>query len=273
MALGVATLAPAALLHLALLLLLSLSTAAAAVPPPPPHAPQRDGSAAPAVESDAAAPHSAQAAPVLHAGRPYDVAVVTQLPGRAHPLRLLASLLASAAATNAFGDARRVFVIVNSHYNESDALHRSSLLQNLGVGRTSVHFLPPYYQPQQASGSLYAMELYLRRGGNAQHGLLLVEDDIVFGPDFDVRLAAALAQCAGLDRRRRRSTVEQPFFMLRMYSTTQDVFTDDAFPRLEDAIHDRLQHNALETMPLEQWANNTVRAAGGCAETETGIVF
>ena len=194
----------------------------------------------------------------------YDVAVVTQLPGRSHALRLLASLLASATATNAFGDARHVFIVVNTNYNEANPLHRSNLLQNLNVGRCSVHFLPEYYRSQQCSGALYAMELFLRQESTRLHGLLVVEDDIVFGPDFDQHLAHALTQSDALERTRLEGKGELAY-LLRMYATSQDVYTDEAFPNLEDAIHDRVARRVLKVMPLEQWEQVHVRAeaAGG----------
>ena len=194
----------------------------------------------------------------------YDVAVVTQLPGRSHALRLLASLLASATATNAFGDARHVFIVVNTNYNEANPLHRSNLLQNLNVGRCSVHFLPEYYRSQQCSGALYAMELFLRQESTRLHGLLVVEDDIVFGPDFDAKLAEALSQSDALERERLQGEADAHLaYQLRMYGTSQDVYTDEEFPILEDAIHDRLARKVLKVMPLDKWEQVRVRCERG----------
>lgn len=234
-----------ALLHLVALTAIAATLAAAAE--------EGDTAAADAAPQPAAypAPLTAQLQRRSYV-KQYDVAIVTKLPGRRHPLRILSAILSSAAVTNAFGDARRVFIVINSHYNESNPMHNSNMLRNLNVGRTSVHFLPDYYLPQQCSGVLYAMELYLRHGGTTLHGLLTLEDDIVFGPDFNQHLAEALAQSDEQDTLRQHSS-NRLNYMLRMYATSQDVYTDEKFPIIEDAVNDVLARHAMKTVELSRW--------------------
>jgi hypothetical protein len=183
----------------------------------------------------------------------YDVAIVTRLPGRPHPLRVLASILASAAATGAFSDARRVYVVINAHYEAENPLHNNNLLRNLNVGHMSVHFLPTHYHPLQATGLLYAMELYLRHNGGASHGLLALEDDIVFAPDFASRLAEALSQSDRLAVEERR--LPRPYLLL-MYRNNDGTLLEegDGYTDVADKVKDLVKAHKIERMEYEAWS-------------------
>lgn len=196
--------------------------------------------------------------PLQRPQRLYDVAFVTRIPGRPHALRVLASVMASAAATNALRDARRTYIIINNHFDHENPAHKSGLLKNLHVGSTSVHFLPKSWHPQQATGMLYAMQLFLQTNKELRspgHGLMIVEDDIAFAPGFADRLQEALRQADQLATQNSRTP--RPYFMMA-YATNQHVTWSPPDgvegSSLKASVRAAVEQRGIKYTPLQKWS-------------------
>lgn len=196
--------------------------------------------------------------------RLYDVGIITRIPGRPHALRMLATVMASAAVTNGLRDARRVFIIINNHYDANTTAHHSALLKNLNVGSTSVHFLPGDWQPQQVTGMLFAMHLHLRANemlGSAAHGLLTLEDDIALAPGFADRMQEALRQ-ADQHAQTKPPDSTRPFYLM-LYKTSEKIVWE--VPRrsnhtvIKDLIREAIKKKGLPTMDRLKWSTVEVR--------------
>ena len=145
-------------------------------------------------------------------------------------------------------------------------------------GSTSVHFLPENYIPQKGTGMLYAMELFQRSLINKTrvHGLLVLEDDVVFAPEFDKRLYAAVNKSDALARNASNFTEPMPFLLLPYF--TSEKITLEAhqghFNATEEnqnfthiaqkfvSILASQDSNVRRVASIETWNNITVRWVG-----------